>query len=35
MKKEIIKMLEGIDDTNILKLIYIYVKVAKKKADTK
>ncbi|OOM75455.1 hypothetical protein CLPUN_32660 [Clostridium puniceum] len=35
MQEQIIEMVKGINNPKILKLIYMYVKVAKKKADTK
>ncbi len=34
MKEPIIEMIESIDNPKILKLVYAYVKAAKKKADT-
>jgi hypothetical protein len=33
MKEQIIEWVRGINDPKILKLIYTYVKVAKKKSD--
>ena len=35
MKEQIIEWVNGINNPGMLKLIYTYVKVAKKKADTK